>query len=156
MLSESIRPENEILHQTLDELEKAQAENARLMRERSAATPNLTREALRRSRDRVAELEVFISFKRIFKCCILSFSDSMIKMNVYLIVPFVNCINEQDENAELRDILNASRGSALDPDDLARRILRFLEDRLPRYTESQPVRESLNLLPIIKVSLSLN
>ena len=40
----------------------------------------------------------------------------------------------------------------MDPDELARRILRFLEDRLPRYTESRPVRETLDLLPIIKVS----
>ena len=58
VLSESLRPENEILHRTLDELEKAQADNARLLRERGVASPNLTREALRRSRDRVAELEV--------------------------------------------------------------------------------------------------
>ena len=57
----------------------------------------------------------------------------------------------QDENAELRDILDASRGSTLDPESLARKVLKFLEDRLPKYTESQPVRETLDLLPIIKV-----
>ena len=60
VLSESLRPENEILHRTLDELEKAQAENARLLRDRSGTSPSLAREALKRSRDRVAELEVFM------------------------------------------------------------------------------------------------
>ncbi|XP_063686349.1 centriolin-like isoform X2 [Bolinopsis microptera] len=114
-LSESLRPENEILHRTLDELEKAQAENARLMRERRGSSPNLAREALRLSRDRVADLE--------------------------------------DENAELRDILRGTHGNTLDPEDLARRVLGFLEGRLPKYTDSQPVKESLDLLPIIKLLL---
>lgn len=94
----------------------------------------------------------------------------------------------QDENAELRDILDASRDNGhdasrdrhpspvrvrqpspvrerepsasrdpsydnkFDPDELARRILGFLEDKLPRYSNSQPIRENLDLLPIIKVS----
>ena len=44
-----------------------------------------------------------------------------------------------------------SVGGGFDPDELARRILKFLEDRLPKYSEVS--KEAGDMMPIIKLLL---
>ena len=68
LLDCSAHPENEVLQETLDELEGVQTENARLVRERSVHSPFLTREALRRSRDKLADLEVSCPSVCVYVC----------------------------------------------------------------------------------------